>query len=705
MEDLLHVLNKIYGYESFRPYQEEVIRLVLEGQDTLAVMPTGGGKSLCYQLPSFLLPQPTLVISPLIALMKDQIDGLPSALREFSTLINSSLDPGEAEKRLAGMEQGRYKLIYVAPERLRQQSFIGLLNRMRLSLVVVDEAHCVSFWGHDFRPDYLFIRRAVDMLSKGQTPPTMLAVTATATPKMQAEIENQLGRKFHRIYAPVYRSNLCMEAMPCSSNTGKMRALREICHAMNGAGIIYVNSRKKCEEIADFLLNGGFQAGYYHAGMESEERRLAQERFMLGKMRIIVATVAFGMGVDKANIRFVVHSALPGSLESYVQEAGRAGRDGKPSRCILLHSHYDRNNLERWMKQEAVSVEDVKAIYRVLQARLGKSHGAVSAEYLIRTLSGEKEQLGEEVRMRVSISLLEKCGLVIRHPDIGGEMHIEMLTPHREARKVLDAMLLERWEQARLRMDEVFSYAYTRECRQCVISRYFGQRMQECGKSCDVCLGIAKMVEMPKLNAPSAQAIPDIGRLILQTINDLPHPETRSNIGKILAGNPNSPVRKDTCPRFGMLEGMAQNTITTLVGELLDMGLLDRDYIEDLPVVIISAIGKEALAKTDMILHNPEVSKGTRYVKPQIPIRPQVETPPIGDGEDDRFEKLRVWRRITAQKMNVPPYSILSDQVLRIIAKLNPKSLESLRVAYDTLQDKLNYYGNAIMDVLKNEGN
>jgi ATP-dependent DNA helicase RecQ len=283
-------------------------------------------------------------------------------------------------------------------------------------------------------------------------------------------------------------------------------------------------------------------------------------------------------------------------------------------------------------------------------------------------------------------------------------MDIEMLTPHKEARKVLDALLLERSEQARLRMDEVFAYAYTQECRQCVISRYFGQRMQKCGKSCDVCLGVAKMVKMPKLNAPSAQAIPDIGRLILQTINDLPHPETRSNIGNILAGNPNSPVKGDVCPQFGVLEGMAQNTISTLVGELLDMGLLDRDYIEDLPVVRISALGREALAKTDMILRNPEVSKGTRYVKPQIPIRPQVQTPPMGESEDDRFEKLRVWRRITAQKMNVPPYSILPDHVLRIIAKLNPKSLESLRVAYDTLQDKLNYYGSAIMDVLKNEG-
>ena len=438
--------------------------------------------------------------------------------------------------------------------------------------------------------------------------------------------------------------------------------------------------------------------------METEDRRITQERFMLGKIRIIVATVAFGMGVDKANIRLVVHFALPGSLESYVQEVVRAGRDGKPSRCILLHSHHDRNNLERWMKLEAVNVACVKNIYRALQARLGKGQGAVSGEELVEALSDGNIQPGDEVRMRVSISLLEKCGLVIRHPDIGRDMHIEMLRPPKEARKVLDDLLLERQEHARRRMDEVFAYAYTRECRQQVISRYFGQQMKNCGKSCDVCLGTAEVVTMPKLVAPSAQAIPDIGRLILQTISGLPHPETRSNIGKILVGNPNSPVKKDICPQFGMLEGMAQNTVTTLVGELLDMGLLDKDYINDLPVVFISPLGRKALTESAIILANPEVSKGVRYVKTKIPVRPLTETPPMDDGEDDRFEKLRVWRRIAAQKMNVPPYILFSDIVLRSIAKLNPQSLEALQRAYIITQTKVSSYGSAIMDVLKDKG-
>ncbi len=326
--DLRAALSRYFGHQEFRPYQESIISRVMEGQDVLGMLPTGAGKSLCYQLPSLLLPKPTLVVSPLIALMKDQVDGLPPAVYPKATLINSSLAAGEVEGRLAAISAGAYSLIYAAPERLRQQGFLRRLRGVGLSLLVVDEAHCVSVWGHSFRPDYLFIRRAIEQIANGMEPPTLLALTATATPDMQVEIGTQLGRPLESVTASTFRSNLRLEVFRCGNAEEKMRRLARVCPETPGATIVYSNNRDRCERLAQFLSRQGLQAAHYHAGMEREERQATQERFMLGRVRIIVATVAFGMGVDKPNVRLVVHFSMPESLEAYTQEAGRAGRDG-----------------------------------------------------------------------------------------------------------------------------------------------------------------------------------------------------------------------------------------------------------------------------------------------------------------------------------------------------------------------------------------
>src|SRR5438445_12135075 len=239
----------------------------MAGHDTLGVLPTGAGKSLCYQLPALLLPRPTLVISPLIALMKDQLDGLPPAVYPKATLINSSVELDELDRRLAGIAAGEYQLIYAAPERLRQQSFLRLLQRVGLSLVVVDEAHCVSVRGHDFRPDYLFIRKAIDALGSAGHSPTLLALTATATREMQAEIAAQLGRPLETVAASTFRPNLRLEVARCENADDKMRRLVEICRETPGAAIVYANSRERCEKLATFMRRQPLPAAHYHAGL------------------------------------------------------------------------------------------------------------------------------------------------------------------------------------------------------------------------------------------------------------------------------------------------------------------------------------------------------------------------------------------------------------------------------------------------------
>ncbi len=384
-------LTRLFGHERFAGKQEEVISQVMSGVDTIAVMPTGAGKSLCYQLPAMLLPGVTLVISPLIALMKDQFDSLPGEVYEQTTFINSTLGLDETMQRMEEILAGRYKLVYCAPERLRQQVFLDALRKARISMLVVDEAHCVSMWGHDFRPDYLFIGKCLPTLGR----PTLLALTATATPQMREEIGQQLGRTLKPVVASVFRSNLYYEVEELADKEGKMRRLIEICRAQRGSGVVYARSRETCEQLAAMLRRSGVQAAHYHAGMLPEERTRTQEMFMLDRVRVIVATIAFGMGIDKSNVRFIVHFSPPGSLESYVQELGRAGRDGRPSRCVLFITQGDRSNLTRWKRQEMLGVEELRTAYREIARYVPEGKAAfANLDTLGQGSNGEKGEAG-----------------------------------------------------------------------------------------------------------------------------------------------------------------------------------------------------------------------------------------------------------------------------------------------------------------------
>lgn len=353
-----------FGLESFRPGQRDVVDALASGEDCLCVMPTGGGKSLCYQLPALAREGTTIVVSPLIALMKDQVDTL-QARGIRAKLINSSLSQGQQESVMEAMSRGELDLVYVAPERLRNGMFLDAVSKADIALLAVDEAHCVSEWGHDFRPDYARLGRFRDRYLGGvQT----IALTATATPTVRDDICELLNLQEPRVFVTGFaRTNLKFAVESCNNDNAKRDLLQKYLRGREGTGIIYAATRKRCEEIADWLPEKtGRKVGAYHAGLHPDDRRRVQEAFMKGELSAIVATNAFGMGIDKSDIRFVVHFNIPGSLEAYYQEAGRAGRDGIMSDCLLLFAYFDRQIQEFFIENRYPSKATVKKVYEYL---------------------------------------------------------------------------------------------------------------------------------------------------------------------------------------------------------------------------------------------------------------------------------------------------------------------------------------------------
>ena len=363
MERAAEKLREVFGFSEFRDGQEAVIERLLAGRSVLAVFPTGGGKSLCYQLPALLLPGITIIISPLIALMKDQVDalqrkGVPAARLDSSLTAN---EVREIQDRLAA---GKLKILYVAPERLANERFLNRLRRLEISLLAIDEAHCISEWGHNFRPDYLKIARLVPELRVGR----VLALTATATPQVAADVCKAFGvAPGDHVQTGFYRPNLDLDVTPCA-DPERRGVLLERLRQHDGSTIVYVTLQKTAEEVAGFLSSHGVAARAYHAGLESEERTATQESFMRGETRVIVATIAFGMGIDKADIRAIYHFNVPKTLENYAQEIGRAGRDGKPSRCEVLACGDDRTVLENFTYGDTPERESLAALVRMLLA-------------------------------------------------------------------------------------------------------------------------------------------------------------------------------------------------------------------------------------------------------------------------------------------------------------------------------------------------
>jgi ATP-dependent DNA helicase RecQ len=353
---LSEYLQKFFGFDSFKGQQEAIITSLLEGKDTFVIMPTGGGKSLCYQLPALVSEGTAIIISPLIALMKNQVDALRNFGNEdgIAHFLNSSLTKAEIATVKQDIKAGKTKLLYVAPESLTKEDNIAFFNEIKISFFAIDEAHCISEWGHDFRPEYRRLRPIIEQI--GKVP--IIALTATATPKVQQDIQKNLGMTSANLFKSSFnRSNLYYEVRP------KQNVVKEIIKYIKGqqgkSGIIYCLSRKKVEELAETLRVNGVKALPYHAGLEAKERAKTQDAFLMEDIDVIVATIAFGMGIDKPDVRFVIHHDIPKSLEGYYQETGRGGRDGGEGNCVTFYSHDDIMKLEKFMKGKPVAEQEI----------------------------------------------------------------------------------------------------------------------------------------------------------------------------------------------------------------------------------------------------------------------------------------------------------------------------------------------------------
>ena len=395
MMELESLLKQYFGYTSFRPGQHEVIQTLLDGRDCLAIMPTGAGKSICFQLPALMMPGVTLVISPLISLMKDQVDSLVN--QEIpATYINSQCTFEEAKARFAAIRAGRVKLVYISPERLENEFFTSFMQSLPISMFIIDEAHCVSQWGHDFRPSYCAIKDWIAALPRR---PVVGAFTATATEKVKEDMMTLLGLEKERIFIGGFdRPNLYFRVV--RTNRKLDFALAYVQQHQEDSGIIYAATRKEVDRVYEELTRRGIRAGRYHAGLSDDVRRTMQDAFTYDRLQVIVATNAFGMGIDKSNVRYVIHYQMPKNIESYYQEAGRAGRDGAPGECILLFSRQDIM-IQKFLIEQSVHDPQQQAVeFRLLNAMVRYCEGNHCLRHYILTYFGEHP----------SWQRCEKCG-------------------------------------------------------------------------------------------------------------------------------------------------------------------------------------------------------------------------------------------------------------------------------------------------------
>ncbi len=759
-----HIATKVkalFGFTSLQPGQLETLACALRGEDVLAVLPTGGGKSLCYQLPALLEESgTTFVISPLIALMKDQIESLPDTQHAHATMLNSSLTGRELRQRMMQVAAGRYKLVYAAPERLRQPPFLHILQQADITRLVIDEAHCVSVWGHDFRPDYLIIKRVREALGN----PHLMAVTATAPPRVRRDILQQLG-DMQVVTGDSTRPNLRFEVFYASSNDEKLAHIIAFCKAETGSGIIYAGTRKRCERLAALLRKYGISAAHYHAGIPN--RAAVQDAFMSGETRIIVATIAFGMGIDKADVRFIVHFSPPDSLESYYQEAGRAGRDGQPSRCLLMYASSDRGMLTRHAHQGVLPVEYLRAVYAAVKGQLnGATLGVINTNTIIQSLQTD------DIAFRVALSMLEEAELLYRGPDLPRafqvqflqetsnaapapltalaqmadahapfyislpdiihqtdlsldtiepalltwvdegwlnytsgprDISIAMLSPPANAAERV-ARLLERYEAIQIqRVDEISAYAETSRCRHGHINAYLGGQPIEHCTNCDNCVEVAP---------PPPAGFPDEAaqyQAILRLLNGT-YGWGRASLTAIMQGAADAPAKAQQHKDFGALAFRSKSAIGKLIRRLEKGDFIRAQTLSHGGVALnITPKGQAAIQNAnllDKLVGSQRSSRRKRRRKRRAPSRPrqvtlsgeEVTTP---DMDEALFNALKDWRLALAQENKVPVYIIFPNKTLSDIATYKPTTLNTLESIKGVGPRKIEKYGHAVIELVK----
>lgn len=577
--DLNVALRDHFGFSSFRIGQREAIEHALARRDALVVMPTGSGKSLCFQLPALVLDGVTLVISPLIALMKDQVDAL-TASNKSATLINSTLAPAEQRDRLARLARGEFKIVYLAPERLRNKELLGALAHVRVPLIAVDEAHCISQWGHDFRPDYQYLREFIPRIGK----PAVFALTATATPQVQSDILNQLGLSptvTARIVTGFNRANLNLTVRYTPNEADKFRELKSLLAENPGSGIIYTGTRRETEQVAEFVDEvARLAAAPYHAGLDKPDRTRTQDTFMRNEIPIIVATNAFGMGVDKRDIRFVIHFNLPATVEAYYQEVGRAGRDGEPARATLLYSPQDRALQEWFIENDAPTRAQTENLYRLLPCGI---HEIFLADL-------QRETGLSDAKLKLALTQLETIGALKRLGDERGAIWLETLPVERLDLSASE-IECERFRQSkRQKLAQMIRYAETNMCRRRFILDYFGDGgPPDAPECCDNHATSAALGRIATTDAESAALT------ILDCVHAVSRRIGRSGVSKILAGSHAKSIKKFQRTGFcGKLTQFKRKQLDAMVNELIQQGFI-KIIGAQYPVVALSPKGTDAI--------------------------------------------------------------------------------------------------------------
>src|SRR3984957_11293434 len=668
-------LDKYFGFREFREPQGEVISGILHGQDVFVVMPTGGGKSLCYQLPSILRDGITVVVSPLVALMKDQVDALV-ARGLSATLINSTLSGAEQQQRIRLMREGEFKLVYIAPERFRSRSFLEALGQITIGLFAIDEAHCISQWGHDFRPDYFRLGSVLEALGR----PQVAAFTATAAPEVRADIVKRLGLETPSIFVAGFaRPNLRFVVTETERESEKYNRLRELIRR-HRTGIVYCATRKRVDQVSAELKTWGIRVVSYHGGIDDAGREEAQSRFTQSDCEVAVATNAFGMGIDRADLRFVVHFELPGSLEPYYQEAGRAGRDGEPAECELLFNYADTRIQEFFIDGNNPSVEMIRNVYLLLR-NMANEQGEI--ERSIHDISARLDHENNEMAVHSAITILDRTGVIDRFDIPGKRIRGTRLLPGNFQPHQLPidiAALREKEKRDRAKLKAVVDYAYGRECRQKIILRYFGDPdFSSCG-ACDRC----SSVRSKKIRPPTEEellvvrkALSGVARMCYRTKAGFTPRFGRTRVIQVLVGSHGKEVLDaglSGLTTYGLLKQKSTNYLHELFREMEEAELIYSTGGQ-YPMVGLAERGVEVMKKVasfDLVWpEEPKVRKGKELVR-------ELENEAPFDR--DLYEVLRKTRAALAQEQGgVPQYIIFPDETLKSFARLKPGSIESSR--------------------------
>ncbi len=709
---LTDALRKYFSHDKFRNPQDEIISSIVLGRDTLAIMPTGGGKSLCYQLPAVILDGVTIVVSPLIALMKDQVDAL-KARGIAAAMINSSQTWEAQSEALDALARGNLKLAYVAPERFRAASFLRALRNVKISLFAVDEAHCISQWGHDFRPDYMRLGETLEKIGR----PVCAAFTATATPEVKADIIKQLGMKEPSVFVSGFaRKNLSFNVREVSSKAEKFSRICELIDKYK-TGIIYCATRKSVEALSESLWKDGVRHIIYHGAMSPSERDLAQDAFIGKRENIAVATNAFGMGIDRPDIRFVCHYELTGSVEALYQEAGRAGRDGDESYCEMLLMYADKRVQEFFIEGANPEANFIRNVYRVIRENSDNSHECVMpidsiaeevADYVrfttsrvgVRSKRGFGGTAANSMAVSSSISILRRLGYIDRFDVAGSRARgTRLLNPDLSADdiEIPRDRLEEKRRRDELKLRDVLRYAYSKECRQSWILNYFGETKIENCRKCDSCLSCAENIE--SLSAISLEeltevrkALSGVARMSYRVDARKWNPRFgREKIVKALAGSKDGKLLSagiDKLSTYGILKEHGAKFCSELFTSLIDAELveiIDGEY----PLAAITERGVSVMLGevAELRLRYPRWASKLEEKAKKIAAKKSTSTsgksrkllPPevVPEADKPLYNALSELRRTISTSLGgVPAFRIFTNAVLRELASRRPLTVE-----------------------------